>query len=797
MVVAPSTTAVTLQSEAGDPIGQGKSYSYTKANAEIAVQVTGKLLSVTVTGDEDWRGEFQLADNLQWQAARYDNAAIYKPSVPNVTAMRWYGMGRGCTAATGWFQVDQVDQAPVTGTRSMILRFARYCDGATAALKGEVRFQAADATAPAAIGAVPDSKWRPPAGATPATGNYVYLSSDASDVVGQGRTRLYTPADARIAGVFGNDYFEMYMAGHEAWYGILNGLKATRLKVGYYPDLVRYPFANPVRGGLSWVGEGRGCPDSRGWAAIDRLDFDPTTNALQAIEYRFEQTCTGAAGSLRGAVRWVAETAAVTPLTAAGSWRAPSGTVPADGNYAYFASTPGDTLARGRTALFTARDSTFTLTMTGGDALLDINGDDRWFVSLRPPTNGTPLTKGVYENLVRFGDVSRPSFDVSSNTTGCESAPNWVAIDDVQYVAGQVAVLNLRFDFRCDNAPGTVRGEVHWRADDKRVPDGPGTDAPATLWRPAAGTVPTANQSYLHVESSRADLIGAGLAANYTKVTAGMTLTAKGNVLHLDVAGDQAWQADFAGPTGQARLTPGFYSGLKRYPIHDAGRGGMNVASEGHTGNSLQGWFVVDSISYSAAGELSDVKLRFEQHVEGSTTGGLWGELGWVAADPTQPPGPAAAPGDLWRASAAGVPASGNYLVLESGVGDFIGGGATQTLTPANAKFSLVQNQAGATAIFAADVGTPFPWTVELKTMSSITRLQPGFYGNIGGHRFQNPAKGGLNVFGGGGGCNSVFGWFVVDDVRYSGDTIVALKARFEQSCEGTGVLHGQINWSQ
>ena len=36
------------------------------------------------------------------------------------------------------------------------------------------------------------------AGALPATGNYLYVTSDPAEFVGQGETRLFTPANATI-----------------------------------------------------------------------------------------------------------------------------------------------------------------------------------------------------------------------------------------------------------------------------------------------------------------------------------------------------------------------------------------------------------------------------------------------------------------------------------------------------------------------------------------------------------------------------------------------------------------------
>jgi hypothetical protein len=75
----------------------------------------------------------------------------------------------------------------------------------------------------------------------------------------------------------------------------------TRLQVGYYDDLRRYPFHNPTKGGLNWSGEGRGCNTLTGWFAIDAVTYE--NGQLTAIELRFEQHCEGGAPALHGAIR--------------------------------------------------------------------------------------------------------------------------------------------------------------------------------------------------------------------------------------------------------------------------------------------------------------------------------------------------------------------------------------------------------------------------------------------------------------------------------------------------------------
>jgi hypothetical protein len=55
---------------------------------------------------------------------------------------------------------------------------------------------------------------------------------------------------------------------------------------------------------------------------------------------------------------------------------------------------------------------------------------------------------------------------------------------------------------------------------------------------------------------------------------------------------------------------------------------------------------------------------------------------------------------------------------------------------------------------------------------------------------------GGLSWSGQGRGCNTLSGWFIIDNVTYSGVTLSSIDLRFEQRCEVTGpALHGKIHW--
>ena len=239
------------------------------------------------------------------------------------------------------------------------------------------------------------------------------------------------------------------------------------------------------------------------------------------------------------------------------------------------------------------------------------------------------------------------------------------------------------------------------------------------------------------------------------------------------------------------QLQPGYYTGLQRYPFHNPVLGGLNWSGAGRGCNTLQGWFIVDSVTY-VSGALTAIDLRFEQHCEGGTAA-LHGAVHWTATGTTTPAGPVnPPPAGLWQPASGSTPASGNYVYLQSDVGDYIGQGQTYTYTPAVATLSVTAN-AGHLAI---GVNGTKQWTGDFQTMNTLTQLQPGYYAGLQRYPFNNPVLGGLSWYGDGRGCNTLKGWFIVDSVTYVSGVLSAIDLRFEQHSEGgTTSLHGAIHW--
>ncbi len=299
-----SPNFVRLQSDPGDYIGAGGTYEYSQANAIITVTASGGHLAVGIQGDQGWSGDFQEPNTLsRLEPGTYTGLTRYPFHNPAVGGLSWSGEGRGCNTLTGSFTIDRVNYVNNALT-AIDLSFEQHCEGGTPALHGSIHWDASDPTSPPGpVFPVPDGLWQPAPGSTPETGNFVYLNSDAGDYIGQGQTYTYTPETATTTLSTNQGHLTVAVSGAQGWNGDFQTMYTlSQLAPGYYPDLQRYPFHNPAKGGLSWYGEGRGCNRLLGWSVVDRVVY--TNGVLTALDLRFEQRCEGGTAALHGAIRW-------------------------------------------------------------------------------------------------------------------------------------------------------------------------------------------------------------------------------------------------------------------------------------------------------------------------------------------------------------------------------------------------------------------------------------------------------------------------------------------------------------
>ena len=308
---SPVPNFVRLQSDAGDVIGGGRSYSYGGLDAHIrvlsragaAAREEGGAVLIAVEGDESWIGVFQGPAGFdRLRPGSYAGLLRYGDHDPGTGGLHWVTEERACAALTGSFTIDSLAYVG-SNLASIDLRFEQHCEGAAPALRGTIHWRADDPrTITGPVYPLPAGLWQPPPAATPASGDYVYLESDAGEYVGGGRTYLYRESTDIIKITADGGLAQVLVGG---WVGMFKAMNVlSQLEPGYYSNLQDYPFHNVWKGGLSWTGRDVGCDSLRGWFAVDAVTY--TGKVVTALEMRFEQRCGGQTPALRGKIRWSA-----------------------------------------------------------------------------------------------------------------------------------------------------------------------------------------------------------------------------------------------------------------------------------------------------------------------------------------------------------------------------------------------------------------------------------------------------------------------------------------------------------
>lgn len=467
-LAGPNT--VELQSDAGDYIGQGQHYKYTQADAVLAVSASGNRLSIQVSGDQKWDATFQAPSSFsRLEVGKYENLQRFPFNDATKGGLHWGGEGRGCNTLQGWFAIDKVTYSGGTLT-AIDLRFEQHCEGGASALHGEIHWDSTDKTLPPGpVNPPPADLWQPAAGSTPASGNFVHLQSESGDYIGGGQTKTYTSSNAIFSASANGGLLTVNVNGNESWTGnflVMNTL--TSLQSGYYPGLKRYPFSNPIKGGLDWSGESRGCNTLNGWFAIDNIRYE--NGVLKAIDLRFEQHCEGKTPALRGKIHWDASNTATPPGPVnpppAGLWQPTSGTTPASGNFAFLQSESGDYIGQGKTSTYTPANATISVNANAGYLSVSVvpTGSSRWLGDFQAMTSLSSLQPGYYANLERypFHNPIAGGLNWSGQGRGCNTLRGWFVVDSVNYVGGVLTAIDLRFEQHCEGQLPALYGKIHW-----------------------------------------------------------------------------------------------------------------------------------------------------------------------------------------------------------------------------------------------------------------------------------------------------------------------------------------------
>ena len=324
---------------------------------------------------------------------------------------------------------------------------------------------------------------------------------------------------------------------------------------------------------------------------------------------------------------------------------------------------------------------------------------------------------------------------------------------------------------------------------------------------------PSPSQNAVHIVNDPGTADGGGLTYDFISANSGMSIANNDNEFELLITADELWRIDFRLPASQSTIQPGTYNSLPYGTFNalppnqtNAAGGFGTIGGKFTCGGGVATQLTIDSVTYTGSA-VSAIDFRFDEACNDSTAH-LHGTVHWTAADATKPAGPwQSAPADLWQPPLNATPATGNYVYLQSEIGDFVGNGTdtdydhTFGYTQADAIIDVSESAGNLTLAVTGNTN----WTGQFDVMSGQSQISTGLYPALVRPTITQPtplydtAVGGFQWFGDGRACNAPNSWVMIDSVRYSGGQLTALDARFEQRCAEFSYvpLHGKIHWDK
>lgn len=612
------------------------------------------------------------------------------------------------------------------------------------------------------------------------------VQSAAGDTTGGGINRTYTLADSGIEVAAAGATVHVRVRGDEYWEGwIRTSPVDSEVREGMHAGLHHNMLGSYDRVGFDWKLESNRCTNAEGILSVDRVRY--SDGRLTELDLRLAQRCHGATGDLHVQVRWVADEQPVRAGPApvpASLWRPAAGAVPMMGNIVHIETTGMEPVFEGRPATFTEEDAVLEVNAAGRWINIAVRSRDLWFARVRGIVRPEGLEAGYYHGLrgvdYRY-NPARGAMEWYRGTGSCQDPRSWLAIDRIEYERGALLALEFRFEQRCGDHPGIVRGLVRWRADDYRLPPRPGP-APADLWTPPPSSLPQQG-SLLYLESNNTAWVGDGGARLLTPANADFKVYDDAGTLRIKldewVSGDQL-VGIFRGRYTVRQVEAG-YRGILEGPGPNPAIGEVDFSGNNLGCSPGTRWYMVDEVAHRH-GVLRSVVLRFELRCPvGNTV--LRGLLRWHNDEPTIAAGPAdPPPGEPALPPVPTMPPSESALLLESRGGEFVGSGRSWLYTAANALLHVGRASAGPSFVFAIDGDED--WSGAIWPPEGQSRLAPGRF-EFGSRLPGIPTTGYAFSLGGRArGCNTNLGWFEIDRVEYDGDQVSLLEMRFEQLCD-------------
>jgi hypothetical protein len=132
------TAAVTIVSEPGDYIGQGREYSFT-TDINASASTDARVVSVSSFSGNEWFFlDFAAPQGQQLAVGAYEGAVRYPFQGASQPGLSYAMTGRGCNTLTGRFDVTEAEYGPMGYLVRFSADFEQHCEGGSPALFGHV-----------------------------------------------------------------------------------------------------------------------------------------------------------------------------------------------------------------------------------------------------------------------------------------------------------------------------------------------------------------------------------------------------------------------------------------------------------------------------------------------------------------------------------------------------------------------------------------------------------------------------------------------------------------------------------
>lgn len=314
------------------------------------------------------------------------------------------------------------------------------------------------------------------------------------------------------------------------------------------------------------------------------------------------------------------------------------------------------------------------------------------------------------------------------------------------------------------------------------------TPIPTDLWQPPQWvTAFSASGNCVYMTSEPGDPIYQGQTSFFTSANSSFVANTYKESLQTWVFNTNVFSGYFVWPDDMAELLPGYYGNLTQQMLPNGSMGWEILYT--YPSCPGEGWIVIENVEFTN-GLISAVSYRFQYHCTDSDPA-LSFFLSWNK-DFVALPGPTLPPADLWEPPKAALPSSGNYAYLQSQPGD-----PYYTFLSSNSEFTLNYQCADDPYVSCTLYIDIRGWTDYWGQFGSITLLskfEKGYYvcpspvnyalGSIAWQNLVNDTA-------------FITGWYMIDEVSYTGQDLSAIKMRFEgKSTPDSPAVYGAINWA-